>query len=50
MFKSKWDRWYDSLPANTKVWLKNQPLWHDIDLAKAFLVGVIIGLVLAMIF
>lgn len=47
---SKWSEWHDSLPENTKIWLKNQPLWHDIDLVKAFLVGAIVGLVLAVIF
>lgn len=40
---SKWTEWHDSLPEHTKEYLKTQPLWHDIDLAKAFVVGVLVG-------
>ena len=40
---NKWTVWYDSLPEHTKQYLKTQPLWHDIDLAKAFVVGVLVG-------
>ena len=47
---NKWEKWYDSLPVHTKEWLKNQPVWYDIDLAKAFLVGIIIGLILSALF
>ena len=35
----KWTNWYDSLPEHTREYLKNQPLWHDIDLVKADVVG-----------
>jgi hypothetical protein len=50
MFKqNKWEVWYDNLPSHTKTWLKNQPVWHDIDLAKAFLIGIIIGLIFGMV-
>ena len=47
---SKWQDWYDSLPESTKEYLKKQPVWYDIDLAKAFLIGIIIGLVLGIMF
>jgi len=40
---NKWTAWYDSLPEHTKQYLKTQPLWHDIDLAKSFVVGVLVG-------
>jgi hypothetical protein len=46
----KWDKWYNSLPDHTKQYLKNQPLWHDSDLVKAGLVGLIIGLILGLAF
>ena len=44
----KWDDWYASLPASTKEYLKNQPVWKDEDLLgaafAAFIVGLLIGL------
>ena len=46
---SKWTAWYDSLPAHTKQYLKTQPLWHDIDLAKAFAIGVLVGILLGIV-
>lgn len=50
MFNRKWNQWHDSLPVHTRTQLANQPLWHDVDLAKAFLVGFILGVVVALIF
>jgi alpha-L-arabinofuranosidase len=44
----KWTNWYDSLPEHTREYLKNQPLWHDIDLIKAGLVGFVIGLIFGL--
>jgi hypothetical protein len=46
---AKWDEWYESLPLSTKEYLKNQPLWHDLDLAKAFAVGLIAGFLIGWI-
>lgn len=46
---SKWDQWYDNLPAHTKEYLKNQPLWHDSDMFKAFAVGILVGLIIGAI-
>ena len=40
---NKWDTWWDSLSPSTKEYLKTQPLWHDIDLAKALELGLAIG-------
>lgn len=46
---NKWQKWHDELPDNTKIWLKNQPLWHDRDLAKVFVVGFVAGLIIGAI-
>jgi hypothetical protein len=40
---NKWDSWWDSLSPSTQEYLKSQPLWHDIDLAKALALGLVIG-------
>jgi hypothetical protein len=50
MINNKWDQWYDSLPASTKEYLKNQPLWHDRDLIKAGLLGIVIGFLIGLCF
>ena len=46
---NKWTTWYDSLPDHTKQYLKTQPLWHDIDLAKAAAVGAVVGFLIGVI-
>ena len=46
---SKFQLWYNSLPEHTKTYLKNQPLWHDRDMAKALVLGMAIGLVIGAI-
>ncbi len=46
---SKWQKWYDSLPAQTKTYLEKQPIWYDRDLYKAAAVGVVIGVVLGFL-
>jgi len=43
---SKFQAWYDSLPEHTKQYLKSQPIWHDSDMLKAGLVGIVIGFIL----
>ncbi|CAB4124884.1 hypothetical protein UFOVP181_137 [uncultured Caudovirales phage] len=49
---SKLTQWYDSLPAHTKTYLSNQPIWQDSDLIKfttiAFIVGFTLGALLWM--
>jgi hypothetical protein len=47
---SKFQAWYDSLPENTKTYLKSQPVWHDRDMWKAGLLGLSIGLILGLAF
>jgi hypothetical protein len=45
----KWDKWYDSLPEHTKIYLKGQPVWHDKDLAVVGFLALIVGFVLGYI-
>jgi ElaB/YqjD/DUF883 family membrane-anchored ribosome-binding protein len=47
---NKWNEWYDSLSPQTKEYLKSQPLWHDIDLAKAAAVGAVVGFLIGLLF
>ena len=47
---NKWTEWYDSLNPSTKEYLKAQPLWHDVDLAKALTFGLIIGFLIGLLF
>ena len=49
MWNNKWQSWYDSLPAHTKEYLKNQPVWHDIDMFKAFAFGIFVGLIIGAV-
>ena len=51
MFKQdKWEAWWDSLPEHTKEYLKSQPIWHDSDMWRAGLFGLVIGLILGLAF
>jgi len=34
------------LNRTTEIWLDKQPIWHDRDMVKAALVGIVIGLVI----
>jgi hypothetical protein len=45
---SKFQAWYDSLPEHTKTYLKSQPVWHDRDMGKALVLGMVIGLVIGV--
>lgn len=45
----EYDKWFNSLPKHTQIWLKNQPLWHDIDVIKVFIGGILVGLVIGLI-
>jgi hypothetical protein len=46
---NKWDTWWDSLSPSTREYLKAQPVWHDRDMWKAGLFGLVIGLILGVI-
>jgi hypothetical protein len=43
---SKLQAWYDSLPEHTKQYLKSQPLWHDSDMWRAGIFGLVVGFIL----
>jgi hypothetical protein len=45
---NKWTAWYDSLPEHTKQYLKAQPIWHDVDMFKAAMFGVVIGIIIGV--
>jgi hypothetical protein len=47
---SKYDAWWDSLPENTKTYLKSQPIWHDSDLFKAAAIGAVVGFLIGLLF
>ena len=49
MFEAnKWEKWWDSLPAHTKEYLRHQPIWKHNEMIGAmlgaFVVGILIGL------
>jgi hypothetical protein len=46
---SKFTDWYNSQPTHTKAYLNKQPIWHDRDMIKAFLLGNLIGIVFGFI-
>ena len=46
---NKWDTWYDSLPEHTKQYLKAQPIWHDSDMWRAGIFGLVVGFLLGVI-
>ncbi len=41
--QDKWSKWYDSLPAHTKEYLKNQPVWHDKDVTLFCSIAMAVG-------
>ena len=47
---NKWDKWYDNLPKHTQEYLNNQPLWLDSDMWKSGIIGIFVGVLLAVIF
>jgi hypothetical protein len=42
-------KWFDSLPEHTKEYLRNQPIWHDSDMWRAGLFGLVIGFIIGVI-
>jgi hypothetical protein len=44
--EDKWDAWWNNLSPNTQEYLKNQPLWHDRDLAEAVAFSLVVGYIL----
>jgi hypothetical protein len=46
---NKWTAWYNSLPEHSKQYLKSQPIWHDSDMWRAGMFGLVIGFILGVI-
>lgn len=46
---SKYQTWWDSLPEQTKTWLKNQPIYREKDLYKSLAIGAVVGFVIGFI-
>jgi hypothetical protein len=46
---SKYQQWYNNLPSNTRIWLKNQPVWHDADMVKAVIFGMVLGFLIGVL-
>ena len=50
MFKSDFQKWFESQPKWTQEWMKKQPVWHDRDLWLFFAYGGILGFVVGLLF
>ena len=50
MFKLPHQEWLEKQPKHTQEWLNGQAIWHDSDLYKAMLVGMILGFLIGLIF
>ena len=46
---SKYEAWWDSLSPSMKTYLSNQPIWHDSDMWRAGIFGLVIGFILGVI-
>ena len=45
---SKYQAWWDSLSPQMQEYLKKQPVWHDRDLYKAFVFGLLFGVLIGL--
>ena len=51
MFKqNKWEAWWDSLSPQMQQYLKSQPVWHDSDMWRAGIFGLVIGVLIGLAF
>lgn len=46
---SKFTSWYDQQNETTKAWLDKQAIWHDRDMVKAVLFGIMLGFIIGVI-
>jgi len=46
----KFQKWYDNLDPHTKSWLDKQAIWHDRDMVKAVMFGIVIGFIIGALF
>jgi hypothetical protein len=49
MFKSETQRWLEMQPKHTQEWLKKQAIWHDADMVKAVMFGMVLGFLIGQI-
>ena len=49
MFKSDFQKWFESQPKWTQEWMKRQPVWHDKDLWTFYFLGVGMGLLVGFL-
>jgi hypothetical protein len=49
LLKSQAQRWIEMQPKHTQEWLKKQPLWHDKDMIKILILGMLIGFLIGII-
>ena len=45
---SKYQAWWDSLSPQMQEYLKKQPVWHDKDMYKAFVFGILFGIIIGV--
>lgn len=43
---TKFTSWYDNQNETTKAWLDKQAIWHDSDMIKSCLAGLVLGFIL----
>lgn len=46
---NKYDQWWNSLPEQTRVWLKNQPIYREKDIYKFIAIGAVVGFVVGLV-
>lgn len=46
---NKYQAWWDSLSPQMQQYLKKQPIWHDRDLYKSFIIGLFAGIIIGLI-
>lgn len=48
---SKWTKWYDAQPEHIKRWLdQDHAIWHDSDMWRAGLAGIVLGFIIGLLF
>ena len=48
MKRANWQAWWDSLNPTTQAYLKAQPIWHDSDMWRAGILGLVVGFVVGI--
>jgi hypothetical protein len=49
MFKLPHQEWLEKQPKHTQEWLKKQAIWHDTDMIKMLVLGIVIGSLLGLL-